>query len=83
MRFKLFDEALGNDVDSVEKGFSLRLDQKKNKREEHRLGSIRQEQYNYENMVYTGTLWMGSYIFKQDVTLVFDTGSDWLIVEVD
>ena len=34
-------------------------------------------------MVYTGTLWMGSYIFKQDVTLVFDTGSDWLIVEVD
>ena len=32
-------------------------------------------------MVYTGTLWMGSGAYKQDVNVVFDTGSDWLIVE--
>ena len=69
------------DIERESKGFSIKLEQKK-LAHPHKLSAARQEQYNVDNMVYIGTLWMGSSGFKQDVVVVFDTGSDWLIVEV-
>ena len=67
---------------SMNGGFSIQLSEQQQPHE-HRLSSIRTEQYNFNNVLYTGTLWMGSGAFKQDVAIVFDTGSDWLIVEVE
>ena len=38
---------------------------------------------NYYNYIYLGTLYMGSGPVKQEIVTNFDTGSDWLVVEID
>ena len=37
--------------------------------------------FNHLNMVYTGSIWAGSQ--NQRLEVVFDTGSDWLVLETD
>ena len=42
---------------------------------------IRLSQRNDQNYQYIGKVYMG--VDKQEVSVVFDTGSDWLIVQID
>ena len=38
---------------------------------------------NYYNYIYLGKIYMGSGPVKQEIVTNFDTGSDWLVVEID
>ena len=38
---------------------------------------------NYYNYIYLGKIYMGDSLLKQEIITNFDTGSDWLVVEID
>ena len=65
-----------------EEGFSLKLTQASHSNH-HRLGYTRTKITNYQNQIYTGPIWVGGGEIKQEMQVVFDTGSDWLILETD
>jgi hypothetical protein len=62
------------------KNYFLRMEEK---RLGHPLvgGDVSIDLTNYANYQYTGPLWMGSN--RQRVDVIYDTGSDWLVLDTD